>query len=131
MDNTSLTTTVQKRSVVLAPVTTIFAVHYPHIRVSKCGIIFLPSFHVQHQMRKGVTKCRNFVVQTQIVLKIMIPGSKRYSIGLVQGENDRLGRVPEAGLYRAMIVAEVTFGSSFANKLKSQVHLLFHSYWPL
>jgi hypothetical protein len=53
----------------------------------------------------------------------MIPGFK--------DENDRFGRVPEAGLYRAMIVAEVTFGSSFANKLKSQVHLLTRSYRSL
>jgi hypothetical protein len=85
----------------LAPVTTIFAVQYPHIPVSKCGISFLPSFHVQHQMRKGVTKCRNSAVQTRIVMKNMIPGFKRYSIGLVQGENVRLGRVPEAGLVQS------------------------------
>lgn len=61
-----LTTTVQKRSMVLGPLlapVTNFPVQYPHIPVSKCGISFLPSFHVQHQMRKGVTKCRDFVVQ--------------------------------------------------------------------
>jgi hypothetical protein len=61
----------------------------------------------------------------------MIPGFKQFYIGLVQGGNDRFGRIPEAGLYGAMIVAEVAFGSSFTNKLKSQVHLQFRSYWPL
>jgi hypothetical protein len=68
-------------SPLLAPVTTIFAVQYPHFPVPKCGISFLPSFHVRHQMSKGVTKCRDFVVQTQIVLINMIPDFKQYYVG--------------------------------------------------